>query len=126
MRKGLIGVSALALAAVLSAGCAWRMSHIQKGFDAFTDLDYVTAEKEFSEALEDDPDNPYAQLNLGAVFQNTGRPLLAIPLYQKVLVTGKDVRPTKKANAEDDEENPTLAELAQQNLDKLKAQGFLK
>ena len=131
------------LAAVLVvmtfSGCAIRMGPIDKGFRHFeraqscvadqvrknqpvTPLsceDYVIAETEFKEALADDEDNPYAQLNLGAVYQNTGRPQLAIPLYQKVLETGKDVRPTRKANSEKadkEKKDPTLAELAQANL----------
>ena len=112
----------VAAVAALISGCAVHSGHVNKGFDAFTAQDYVTAEKEFLAALDDNKNNPYAQLNLAAVYQNTGRAQEAVPLYLKVLETGKNVRPSRKANA--DEANPTLAELAQANL--LKMQNVAK
>lgn len=114
-------IAVLTVATVM-AGCAIKTGPINRGFEAFADKDYARAEVEFLKALEDDPDNPYAQLNLGAVYHNTGRPELAKPFYEAVLVTGKDVRPSRKANTEETDkrkEDPTLAELAQINLDLL-------
>lgn len=114
-------LSAACMVAVLT-GCTIRTGPLNRGFEAFADGNYAKAETEFFKALEDDPDNPYVQLNLGAVFQNTGRPEMARFLYQKVLITGKDVRPSRKANTEETDkrkEDPTLAELAQINMDLL-------
>jgi tetratricopeptide (TPR) repeat protein len=119
MKKRIPVLAALLLSVGLSA-CTVR-GPIVRGFEAFADMNYELAEMEFTEALKDDPNNPYAQLNLAAVYQNTGRPELAIPLYLKVLETGKNIRPTRKANSGD--ANPTLAELAQTNLLKMQGSG---
>ncbi len=109
-------------AAAMLAGCVVRTGPIERGFKAFDDKDYAKAEVEFLKALEDDPNNPYAQVDLGAVYQNTARPELARVFYQKALITGKDVTPRRKANTDETDKrnnDPTLAELAQINLDLL-------
>jgi len=116
------GLIATVIVTVGLSACATKRGPFKDGFDAFAEKDYATAEIKFLEALEDDPDDPYVQLNLGAVYHNTGRPELAKPFYLKVLETGKDVRPSRKANTEETDkknDNPTLAELAQINLDLL-------
>jgi tetratricopeptide (TPR) repeat protein len=104
------------------AACAVKTGPINRGFEAFADKKYDKAEVEFLKALEDDPNNPYAQLNLGAVYHNTGRPELAREFYVKTLTTGKDVTPNRKANTKETDKqkkDPTLAELAQINLNLL-------
>lgn len=118
-----------AVAAVLlvgSAACSTVNKHVTKGFEAFTENDYTIAEKEFLEAIKDDEDDPYAQLNLGALYQATGRPQMAVPLYTKVLETGKNIRPNRKSLANTKEASPTLAEMAQANLDAIVAAGTKK
>lgn len=110
----------IALAVALLAGaaaCRTVNKHVSKGFEYYQKLDYKHAEEEFLKAIEDDKDDPYAQLNLGALYQATGRPNLAVPLYMKVLETGKNIRPNRKtSNAKIGDSNPTLAEIAQANL----------
>lgn len=113
----------------LLAACATKRGPFNDGYKAFEDKDYTRAEVEFLKALEDDPNDPYVQLNLGAVYQNTGRPELARVFYQKVLITGKDVTPSRKANTEETDKkkkDPTLAELAQINLELLQPAPVLK
>jgi tetratricopeptide (TPR) repeat protein len=100
--------------ALSMAACATGNKHVNKGFVAFADKDYVKAEAEFSEAMKDNPKDLFAQLNLAAVYQNTGRPELAVPLYLNVVERGKNVRPNRKANSQ--ERTQTLAEMAQSNL----------
>lgn len=118
-------VSALALVTLISvSACATVNKHVSKGFDAYTKLDYVTAEKEFTKALEDDKDDPYANLNMGALYQATGRPQLAVPLYMKAIEKGKNIRPNRKANNKD--ASPTIAEIAQKNLDVMVAGNMIK
>lgn len=85
------------------------------------------AEKEFLKAIDDDKDDPYAQLNLGALYQATGRPQLAVDLYMKVLETGKNIRPNRKTNnSKTQAASPTLAEIAKANLDALSAAAQIK
>jgi len=105
-----------------SAACSTVNKHVSKGFEAYQKFDYATAEIEFKKALEDDKDDPYAQLNMGALYQATGRPQLAIELYKLVLDSGKNIRPNRKtANAKTQQSSPTLAEIAQANLAALSA-----
>ena len=120
MRFGILSAVA-ALLLVGSAACATTNKHVTKGFDAYSKQDYMTAEKEFLEAMKDDEDDPYALLNLGALYQATGRPQLAVPLYTKVLEKGKNIRPNRKVNSTTKESSPTLAEMAQANLDAMLA-----
>lgn len=111
---------ATVLTIAILAACATKRGSFNNGYKAFEDKDYAKAETEFLKSLEDDPNDPYVQLNLGAVYQNTGRPELARVFYQKVLITGKDVTPSRKANTEETDKkkkDPTLAELAQINLE---------
>ena len=123
MKQALVIVPLLA-ALSLGAGCRTVNKHVSKGFDYFQQLNYKEAEVEFLKAIEDDKDDPYAQLNLGALYQATGRPQKAIELYLKVLETGKNIRPNRKTTTltregQTAESNPTLAEMAQKNLDSL-------
>ncbi len=125
MRIGIVRALAIVLL-VGSAACATVNKHVSKGYDAYAKQDYMTAEKEFLEAMKDDENDPYAQLNLGALYQATGRPQLAVPLYMKVLETGKNIRPNRKTNNMSKESAPTLAEMAKANLDALAATAKIK
>lgn len=125
MKMNILRAVAVALL-VGSAACSTVNKHVTKGFEAFTENDYTIAEKEFLEAIKDDEDDPYAQLNLGALYQATGRPQMAVPLYIKVLETGKNIRPNRKSLANTKEASPTLAEMAQANLDAIVAAGTKK
>jgi len=123
MKLGTLRSVAIVLLVGLVA-CRTVNKHVSKGFDAYTKLDYTLAEKEFLEAMKDDDNDPYAQLNLGALYQATGRPQMAVPLYIKVLESGKNIRPNRKtANSRTNVSSPTLAEIAQANLDALAAAG---
>jgi cell division protein FtsN len=75
--------------------------------------DYLGAERYLDEALELNPDNPYALFNMGVVYENTGRQQQAISLYQKVVEL--TTTPGKKVSDEDQ----ALAERAQRNMKKL-------
>lgn len=105
----------LASALLLLSSCIFAPpDHAQMGYEAITKGDYATAESELNKALADNPNNPYALLNMGAVYQNTGRGAQAVPLYQKVLVAGKDVYPDRVSK--DDEAKRSLADIARDNL----------
>ena len=55
------------------------------GFDELSNGNYQKAEEYLQKALEANPDNPYAVLNMGVVYQNTGRKEQARKMYEKVL-----------------------------------------
>ena len=108
----------IALVAGLSA-CSGGNAHMQAGFKALQQGDYSRAEPELKQALADDPSDPFSKLNLGAVYQNTGRADQAVPLYRDVLVSGKDIYPKRTSGAATPRQS--LAEIAQDNLSKIPA-----
>ena len=55
------------------------------GFQYLQRGDYAQAEKYLDQALSENPNNPYAILNLGAVYQNTGRAEKARKTYEKLI-----------------------------------------
>jgi len=94
------------------------MKMVEAGFHFITIKDYERAMLYFKEALEINPQNPYAYLNLGYIYQNTGRPKDAEKMYKKVL----EINP---ADIIRDSTDPTvvgmrLVDLAKRNLQELK------
>lgn len=105
---------------VLVIGCATTnnistdMKYANWGFDFICKGMYVDAEKYLKQALVVNPENPYALLNLGVVYQNTGRPEKARPLYEKVIkLNPKDT--ATRSNLEG-KAGKTLVDLAKENL----------
>jgi Tfp pilus assembly protein PilF len=97
------------------------------GYEAIKRVDYVTAERELKLVLDRNPNDPYANLAMGYVFQQTGRAAQARPLYDLAVRDGKDVYPDKHFVLADQEygtrpeEEDTIAELAQRNIASLVA-----
>jgi general secretion pathway protein D len=63
------------------------------------------------------PENPYALLNLGVVYQNTGRVDKAKLMYQKVI--DMDSQLTAKSSTDSKFEGKSLAEIAKINIQSL-------
>ena len=61
------------------------ISLAERGADALEAGDYTTAEQFLGDALEHNPGNEYALLNLGVVYQDTGRPELARRTYAEII-----------------------------------------
>lgn len=104
---------ASAILAALSA-CAGGDPHAEAGFRALQKADYAKAEPELKAALAAHPGDPYATLNLGAVYQNTGRADLAVPLFREVLKSGANLYPTRTAGNATKQQS--LADIARANL----------
>lgn len=91
-------------------------------YDAVKATDYVTAERELARLLERDPSDPYANLAMGYVMQQTGRKAQARPLYDVALREGVDVYPDRHFVLSDREydarpvEEDSIAELAARNI----------
>jgi Tfp pilus assembly protein PilF len=90
-------------------------SEAQIGFDFLQAGDAAHAVSHLQAALALKPDDPYVQLDLAAADDRLGKFSDAKPLYEKVLVSGKDVRPVG-AGADD---HRTLADIAAADLAKL-------
>jgi len=114
------GVWTVTAAAWLAAGCAttdtgsreWDL--VERGFYNMVEQDWGGAEQDFLAALEENPNNPYAVLNLGAVYQNTGREAQAKALYERLFAL-KPEATADKATYDADVGHP-LTDIAQRNL----------
>jgi Tfp pilus assembly protein PilF len=91
MKKTLKGLAIVLLPIVL-IGCASTpekapdINLSEQAFEAITAGDYEKAEALLEVALSINPDNPYALLNLGVVYQQTGRIDQAREQYVKVIL----------------------------------------
>lgn len=111
---------------LIISGCAssteqnlpYDMTIANKGYKAMIKQEYEEAEAFFELALSINPENPYAILNLGVIYHNTGRFEQAKEMYQKVI----DLKPKNMATHTTDKnyKGKTLSEIAEQNLRSLK------
>ncbi len=110
----------LAVVVILFLGCTVSEDNrlADLGYQELTKGNYEQAEKYLNEALEIYRFNPYALLNLGVVYQNTGRPEKAREAYNNVI----SLRPTEKAASSNLESSSgkSLVEIAKENLNLLK------
>ncbi len=89
-----------------------------QGFELLESEDYDTAEGYFERALQINPDNPYALLNLGVVYDAKGERDKAIQMYEKVIELDPDDRATLSTSPE--ETGNRLADIARDNLKRLR------
>jgi len=113
----------LMLIALVLGGCT-TSPHVSQdmflsehGFAALSSSDYSEAEAYLLVALDINPNNPYTLLNLGVVFQDTGRTKEAIQMYQKVLELNPE-ETVVKSNREG-YSGKKIVELARENLKNL-------
>ena len=113
----IIGVFMVSL---LSAGCVTLggdMAYSNRGYEEICQDNCEKAEGYLKRALEINPNNPYALLNMGVVYQKTGRPEMARKMYQKVIdLEAKE--PAQRSN-EDWAKGKSLADIAKKNLETL-------
>jgi tetratricopeptide (TPR) repeat protein len=96
------------------------------GYHAIEKNDLVCAERLTTEARKVDPKDPYAALNLGAIYQRTGRIDMARSEYLKTIALeegdGKNASSSEGATVAtlDNAKNKTPGEIAKRNLERLK------
>jgi hypothetical protein len=113
----------LMLIALVWGGCTTSphvsqdMFLVNQGFEELSNSNYLEAEAYLRAALDVNPNNPYTLLNLGVVFQDTGRTKEAIQMYQKVL----ELNPKKTAVKSNREgySGKKIVEIARENLKSL-------
>ena len=98
-----------------------RLSNL--AYDDLLRRDYQHAEKYLEEALALNPNNPYALLNMGVVYQNTGRIPEARIMYMKVIAQDPGVTAVRASSEKST--GQSLATIALENLNNLPA-GALK
>jgi len=115
-----VGVVLMTLVIAGWVGCATQdMELSNEAFQALSGNNYAQAEASLEKALSINPDNPYALLNMGVVYQETGRLDKARQMYERVIA----LQPKEIA-----EESNTgsfagkgLADIARENLKLLDA-----
>lgn len=90
-----------------------------EGFFALTNGKNTDAETKLLEALAINPNNPYARLNLGVVYQRTGRAELAKAEYQKVIDLNAKIVPTFVGDK--NLEGKSLKQIAKSNMEGMQA-----
>jgi len=90
-----------------------------RGHKALSEANYRDAEVYLTSALEANPSNPHALLNMGVVFENTQRIDQAREVYARVIL----IDPPTEAEKSTDEgmTGASLTEIARQNLVRLNA-----
>jgi len=89
----------------------------EQAYEAIVAGNYEKAEAILEVALSINPDNPYALLNLGVVYQNTGRIDEAREQYVKVILLDAKEK-VLKSNVKN-AEGKSLVDIAKQNLENL-------
>ncbi len=87
------------------------------GYDKLKDGKYEEAKEYFLEALDIDPDNPYAHYNLGVVYEQQGDFQEAFNSYQRVILSGTSV--TAKDATEPEKIGTPLLQLARERIENL-------
>jgi general secretion pathway protein D len=95
----------------------YDMTLTNEGYSELMRENYEQAEAFFDLALSVNPNNPYALLNLGVVYQNTGRVEKAKLMYQKVI--DMDSKVTAKNSTDSSFKGKSLAEIAKNNIKSL-------
>ncbi len=117
MRKAVAFLPILFLLAVLLfSGCATTdMAYSNRGFEELSKDNYGKAEEYLQKALTLNPNNPYALLNMGAVYQNTGRLEKACQMYNKVIEL--DAKCKAERSNKDWAQGKELVNIAKKNYD---------
>jgi len=109
----------LLLAAI--AGCSGSSSHVRQdvyladqGYRELVKGNYEKAEANLKVALSINPENPYALLNLGVLYQNTGKVGKAKEMYRKLLALDPDDKAV--ATTSKDYDGKKLTDIARENL----------
>jgi hypothetical protein len=102
------------------SGCATQdMELSNQGFQEISGRNYGPAEVHLEKALSINPDNPYALLNIGVVYQETGRLDKARQMYERLIaLQPKDVAEASNTGSFAGKE---LVDIAKENLKLLEA-----
>jgi general secretion pathway protein D len=96
----------------------------EMGFEKLAKGNYQVAKEFFVKALDNDPKNPYALLNLGVVYESEKKPAEAVKMYQAVIATGTaSVAPT---STDPSKQGMPLVQIARDNIEKLQHNGQRK
>ncbi len=87
------------------------------GYEKLQLGDIGAAKEYFREALSIDPTSPYAQMNMGAVYEKEGKPKQALKMYQAVVDGGSNA--VANSSSSPSKTGVPLKILAQENIDRI-------
>lgn len=117
--KTAVVLAALSLAAGCATGPSRDVELNEQGYNAMQAGDMQQAESLLKKALAENPNNPHAHTNLGALYQNTDRPEMARTHYERVIALSAE---RGDDASEEGRELSRLAALARANLQMLDRQ----
>ena len=91
------------------------------GYQFLEAKDYDKAKQYLEQALEINPDNPYALLNMGVIYEAQGKRDEAIKMYEKVITLNSEERAFESTDAE--QIGHKLSDIATDNLKRLQEEG---
>jgi hypothetical protein len=120
MKSLMLLLLGIALIWVGCGGSSYVTQDIYLAHQGFVELskgNYSMAEANLLVSLDIKPNNPYSLLNLGAVYQDTGRTWQAVEMYEKLL----ELNPEQTAIQSNEERyrGKSLVEIAKENLKSL-------
>jgi len=119
-RTRAVAIAIISILPLALAGCASSDQRLaNKGFYYIEDGRFTDAERVLTEAVQKNPDNPYAVLNLGTVYQRTGRFEQAREMFDRVIAMDAQENPAKRSEFVDPSKN--LRQIAEDNLKTLPA-----
>ena len=93
------------------------MTLTRKGYEKLRNEEVAAAKDFFDEALIIDPNNPFALMNMGVVYEKEGQPKKALAMYQAVASGSSDA--VAGSAQEPDKDAVPLKKLAQENIDRI-------
>lgn len=111
-----LGVTMMALTL---AGCAATgpAGELQEGWELMVAEDYPAARDHYEGILAENPDNPYAHLNLGVAYHRLGETERARRHYEAAVAHGGEAEITQVADEDGvAPETSTVADQARENL----------
>ena len=82
--------------------------------------DYSAARASYESILAEDPNNPYANLNVGVAYEELGDPAMAAKHYQVAVANGAEAQILKVAqDGNSAGRSTTVKQIAQENLVRL-------
>jgi tetratricopeptide (TPR) repeat protein len=99
---------------IASLGGCSLTPHGETGFRYLQKENYPRAETELKKALASNPNDMFSKLNLGAVYQRTGRNSQAIAMYNDVVNSGTNLRAARSTDT--GTQGQTIVSIAESNL----------
>ena len=115
MRK--LAVVGAVLTGLLLSGCSGQGEALDNGWKMIAAQDFSSARAHYQSMLAENPNNPYANLNLGVAYEELGDNQLAAKHYQVAIANGKDAEIQEVAqDGKSAPRSATVAKIAQENL----------